>query len=118
VHRLGVSVPVLRKIRVRHFSIRSSTAGFLLMMARRSAREIAPIIAVGIASSSRTRRGNHHRCQESLRLAAQQRCCSRYTQGNWRVPCAQLVAQPAQLRLLLLRFVHHFHDSRLPRIFR
>jgi len=85
---------------------------------RRAASEIAPIIAVGIASSSGHGVAITTTARDRLRLAAQQRCCSCYTQGNWRLPCAQLVSQPAQLRLLLLRFVHHFYDSRVPRIFR
>jgi hypothetical protein len=51
VRRPYVSVPVLSKISV--WQDCSSTAGFLMMIARRAATEIAPMIAVGIASSRR-----------------------------------------------------------------
>ena len=44
-----VSVPVLSKMMVRQESICSSTAGFLMMMARFAASEIVPMMATGIA---------------------------------------------------------------------
>lgn len=43
-----VNVPVLSKISVRHWSICSSTAGFLMMIPRRAEREMAPITATGM----------------------------------------------------------------------
>ena len=45
-------MPVLSKMAVRQVSIFSSTAGSLMMMPRRAASEIEPMIATGMAISS------------------------------------------------------------------
>src|SRR5262249_33775268 len=103
---------------VRQVSIFSRTAGSLMMMPRRAAKEIEPMMATGMAIKSghgvATTRAAKKRVASPL--AAQAPRAMATARGG--VERTQLIAQPPQPRAMLRRSTHHLHDFRIARIHR
>jgi hypothetical protein len=51
-----------------------------------------------------------------MRVCAQDSGNAGHSQRQRRIPCAELIAEAPQSRLLLLRLMHHPHDPRVASI--